>query len=274
MLNSLARFAVSAFRAETAQSYDLAAAACDAEGNETNRSFNVYNREVLLSIQDMDYSIAVSRILEAAIRVLMACAYIFFFPACIVMFHRVERRLDAIIREMHLRSDVGTAFLPYEFSPAAADGARTQVEMPVVEARAFLGRIKSAAAAQRARFVLCLGLVLLALVALASESLFFSIYSFGAARSASCGECENCQSVFVFMKRWGDNAPEVIPLVVSTCSTVPLVFSLWLMMTKEDRELMLHPHRYRTDAIAFMPIEDEAEVKLKAERLRMGVEMR
>ena len=84
----------------------------------------------------------------------MASAFLLFFPACIVMFRRVERRLDAIIQEMNLRSDLGTVFLPYEFSPAAADGARSQVEMQVVEARAFLGRLKCAAAAQVRRCTL------------------------------------------------------------------------------------------------------------------------
>jgi hypothetical protein len=67
------------------------------------------------------------------------------------MFSRVERRLDTIIQEMNLRSDVGTAFLPYEFSaPASRTLDRTQLEMPIVEARTFLGSMKAAAASQRA----------------------------------------------------------------------------------------------------------------------------
>ena len=93
-LNNLARIVLAAFRAETARSYDQAAAACDAEGQETSLSRNVYIDDVLSSITDMDKCIAASRFLEAVLRVLMAFAFLVFFPACIVMFHRVECRLD------------------------------------------------------------------------------------------------------------------------------------------------------------------------------------
>jgi len=66
--------------------------------------------------------------------------YMLFSPACIVMFRRVERRLDAIIEEMNLRSGVGTVLLPFEFSPEAvcassgksrSADAPTQIELPV-----------------------------------------------------------------------------------------------------------------------------------------------
>ena len=52
-------------------------------------------------------SIAASRALEAAVLVLMALGFLLFSPACIVMFRRVERKLDTIVREMSLRSHQG-----------------------------------------------------------------------------------------------------------------------------------------------------------------------
>jgi hypothetical protein len=57
------------------------------------------------------------------------------------------------------------------------------------------------------------------------------------------------------------------------------MFSLWLMITKEDRELMLHPSKFMTDEIShrLQPgqsvDEREIEAKLKAERIRMGIEL-
>jgi hypothetical protein len=57
------------------------------------------------------------------------------------------------------------------------------------------------------------------------------------------------------------------------------MFSLWLMITKEDRELMLHPSQFMTDEIShrLQPgqsvDEREIEAKLKAERIRMGIEL-
>ena len=75
------------------------------------------------------------------------------------------------------------------------------------------------------------------------------------------------------MYLWYSHMPEISILVVSTCSTLPLMLSLWLMMTKEDRALMLNPGRFRTDAIALQPVADEATARLNAERVRMGIEL-
>ena len=72
---------------------------------------------------------------------------------------------------------------------------------------------------------------------------------------------------------WYTYSPEVFALVISTCSTLPLMLSLWLMMTKEDRALMLNPGRFRTDAIALQPVADEATARLNAERVRMGIQL-
>ena len=72
---------------------------------------------------------------------------------------------------------------------------------------------------------------------------------------------------------WNENTPEVFPLVSSLGSVLPLLFSLWLMTTREDRALMLNPDRFRSDAVA-LRVENQTEARLKAERMRMGVDMR
>ena len=148
------------------------------------------------SYEKLNHVVGISLVLEAALLAFMAGGFLLFFPACIVMFRRVERRLDAIIQEMNLRSDVGTVFLPYEFSPPASHTLdRTQVEMQIVEARAFLGSMKSAAASQRQRFRLCLMLVLTSLVVYASNQLFVIISSITLERSSACLSCGECQTV-------------------------------------------------------------------------------
>ena len=97
-----------------------------------------------------------SQVFEAAVLAFMAVAFVMFFPASIVMFRRVEQRLDTLLQEMSLRTDVGNAFLPFEFSPRAADGSEIQTEMPIADARRYLQNIKASAATQRWRFSLCL----------------------------------------------------------------------------------------------------------------------
>ena len=78
------------------------------------------------------------------------------------------------------------------------------------------------------------------------------------------------------MWTWYNLTPEVSHLVISACSTLPLIFSLWLMMTKEDRELMLHPSRFRAHSALLTsppPAEMELNARLKQHRVRMGVEL-
>ena len=67
--------------------------------------------------------------------------------------------------------------------------------------------------------------------------------------------------------------PDGFPLLLSLSSTLPLVFSLWLMTTPEDRALLLHPHRFRSDRISLQPVQTEREEKLYAERLRLGINL-
>jgi len=274
--NVATRMVLAAFRYNMAGINDEAAAACDAEGKDTRsfsekKNFQVKESSSQLSVQKC---IAVSLILEAAVLVLMAGAFLLFLPACIIMFRRVERKLDAIIQEMNLRSDLGTVFLPHEFSAAAADVAQSQVEMQVVQARSSPNRLKAAATAQRMRFVLCLLLVLAALIAQALHAVFAAILQFVAAKpNPACGRCGSCQDVERLMVVWYENTPQLFLVVVSVCSTLPLMFSLWLMMTKEDREMMLNPGRFRTDSSELLQDNRGTEARLKAERVRMGVEL-
>ena len=231
-----AHVVAAAFVFESGGLYDESAAACNAEGTDTRSAADkkIWQVKLYASGEKASGALSASRVIEAAVLVLTAGAFLLFFPACIVMFRRVERRLDAIIQEMNHRSDLGTVFLPYEFSPAAADGARSQVEMQVVEARAFLGRLKSAAAEQGMRFFLCLLLVLAALVVRAAFAVFTAVAFIDSRRNHDCDECDSCQSVQYLMRAWYGYSPELFALVISTCSTLPLMLSLWLMRARES----------------------------------------
>ena len=121
-ISIVARVVAAAFVFEAAKLYDEAAAACNAEGTDSRSAADRDNWKVVQSTADgkAGSALSASKIIEAAVLVLTAGAFLLFFPACIVMFRRVERRLNVIIQEMSLRSVHGTVILPYEFSPAAA----------------------------------------------------------------------------------------------------------------------------------------------------------
>jgi hypothetical protein len=177
--------------------------------------------------------------------------------------------------EMDHRTDVGNAFLPVEFLPREADGSVTQTEMPIVEVRRYLRDIEASAAVQRRRFALCLAFVIAALVALASVAVFTLSFSSNAIPNPLCDECESCQTVEYLMMIWYNRTfvTEFYPLVISLSSALPMVFSLWLMTTPEDRALLWYPGRFLTKRIALLPVRSEREENLYAERLRLGINL-
>jgi hypothetical protein len=201
----IARASAAGFRAQSADEFEQAAAATDRDGRDTGASKHIVATLIKTSLANASISVAVSYIFETTVLVLEAIAFLLFFPACIVMFRRVERRLHNIIQEMNLRSDYGNAFLPFEFSPPAANGSETQVELPIVEARQFLQTIKSSATAQRRRFLFCLLFVQVSLVALASHAIFvtyFNLDFFDDGFNPSCQQCGPCQAVGYVIHRW------------------------------------------------------------------------
>jgi hypothetical protein len=151
----------------------------------------------------------------------------------------------------------------------------TQEEMPIVEVRRYLRDIEAAAALQRRRFALCPVLVTAAFVALAFRAVFAASFFFISKFNPACGECESCQQVGFLMSVWYNRNffPDGFPLLLSLSSTLPLVFSLWLMTTPEDRELLLHPHRFRSERISLQPIQAERDGSQYAERLRLGIDL-
>ncbi len=275
VLNIAARVVAAGSTAKEAEMFFQAAAATNSTGGETDASRDLY--KLALGDQISKVSVSVSRGFECAALLLVLSGFVMFFPAIIVMFRRVERKMDKLLMELCLRSDQGTAFLPYEFSPRAADGSETQTEMPIVEVRQYLRDIESSATAQRWRFTFCLFLVTVALAALASNALFIAAYIPKGVRNLDprCGVCDaSCQNVEYLQRQWVRFTP-YSNLLVSLCSTLPLAFSLWLMTTAQDRAMLMHPSRYRTESLALQPTDSETsrEASLKAERLRMGIEL-
>jgi hypothetical protein len=278
--NTIARFVQLAFAADSASFHYQAADSCDAEGELTDNSNAIIDDLVVPSNIRYFRASSASRTIQTAVVVLIAFEFLLYFPAVIIMFRRVERRLDAAVEEMDLRPDYGSVFLPLEFSNSVreisdstaaggAGAASSQIKMDAGQARVFLGSIKAAAALQWRQFASCLIVVLLALFVMASFLLFQVSYAVGKlSQNPACRDCEPCQSVEFLMSQWHLYTPELFPLTTSLCSTLPLLFSLWLMTTKEDRLLLLRPSLFLTEQV-----QRDTEARLKNERIRMGIEL-
>jgi hypothetical protein len=118
---------------------------------------------------------------------------------------------------------------------------------------------------------------LIGLAALSSLAVFTLTFGFLSNRDIACDRCEPCQRVEFLMLSWFIYTPELFPLVASLFSALPLVFSLWLMTTKEDRALLVYPSRFLSEAVALRQLQEpftEAEARLRAEKIRMGINLR
>ena len=141
--------------------------------------------------------------------------------------------------------------------------------MQAGKAREFLGSMKSAAAAQRLRFVSCLALGILSLAARSALVVFYASIAVGFQRQplAVCADvCGSCQNTQALMFEWYIRTNTLVPLVFSISSTLPLVFALLLMTTKEDRRMLIDPGRYRVDEVR-----PGSDALLDAECQRMGI---
>lgn len=241
VLNSLgvvARFVAAAGRAQLVVQLDQAAGACSSNCN--NTCFlplaAIVEKENKIIDEVVRPATSAQQILEALVLVIMSVSFLLFFPACIVMFARVERRLALIMQEMDHRPDYGHVFLPFEFTES-----ESQIEMQAGHARELLLTLKATSASRRRKFTLAL---LVALVCFAIRTVFAVLicyaYVDNPSVNRSCDICDSsCQSVRSMIRSWFDNSLEVFPIVTSLCSALPQMICLWLMMTKEDRAWLL-----------------------------------
>ena len=95
------------------------------------------------------------------------------------------------------------------------------------------------APAQRRRFVAACGVVLITFILRASFNLLKAYASFNTSRNPGCGMCDPCQTDASLIRSWLSYTPEFQAIVVTLSSPLPLVISLWLMMTKEERAQLL-----------------------------------
>jgi len=116
--------------------------------------------------------------------------------------------------------------------------------------------------------------MLLALLTQSTEHLLYSILeSQSAIENPICSACDPCQSVeYLYIVILG-SIPELHILVDSVGLTLPLLFCLWLMTTKGDRALLMHPHRFISNETPVQHDAAQDEQWLQGQRLRMGIDL-
>ena len=238
----LALVVAAVYHVKAAVQRDQAAAACDAQGNATNLCTALLNDYI--NFQNIaDDAVAVQAVLEAIVLVVMCAAYTVFIPVCVSMFGRAERRLIRILGQIEYKLDHSEVLLPAQYNPQAARGAAAgaEIRMRCDKAKELLKSTLAAATAQRRRFVGACSIVLLTFLLRASFDLLNAYANVNSPQNSSplCGLCDPCQSDQFLIYIWLQYTPEFQSIVVALSSPLPLVVSLWLMMTKEDRMLLV-----------------------------------
>jgi len=244
----LALVVAAACQVKVAGMHDRAAAACDAQGNDTNSSITLGN-DAINFIDITNDAVAVQAVLEAIVLVVMCAAYMVFIPVCVSMFGRAERRLIRILGQIEYKLDDSVVLLPAQYNPQAAHGAAkpfaaagAEIRMRCDKAKELLRSTLAEATAQRRRFVAACSIVLLTFLLRASLNLLkaYSLFDYSRNSDPLCGTCDPCQSDRYLIGKWLEYTPEFRPVAVAL-SSLSLVVSLWLMMTKEDRILLVFP---------------------------------
>ena len=187
---------------------DQAAAACDAQGNDTNSSLALFQQSYdMLTKAENPY--AVQAILEAVALLLISTAYLILVPLSVVMFRRAER-------------DGAHALL--------AVASRTSAGHQGIEAAtAIVDETIQAAAEQRRRLVMACVVVLITFPARAAYDLLRAYTAFNDPTNPACGTCDRCQSDRWLVQEWLNYTPEFQPIVVALSSPLPLLVSLWII---------------------------------------------
>ena len=242
VVGMLALFIASAYNVKTAEMLDQAAAACDVKGHSTNSS-NALLHDAGNLISIAGTAASVQNFVEAAVLVVMSAAYIVFIPLCVAIVGRAERSLISFIGHIEYKQDHTTVFLPPEYNAQAAGGAAAgqKIQMRCDKGKDVLGMTLAEATAQRRRIVAACAIVLITFFLRASFDMLIAYSNFRDQKSSLCGSCDPCQSDAFLIAVWLNYTPEFQAIVVVLSSPLPLVVSLWLMMTKEDRMLLLSP---------------------------------
>ena len=254
---------------ESAQLYDQAADACDAQGNDTNASLAIFSQVANGNYITANTAVSVQNMLEAVALLIISFAYLVLVPLSIVLFRRAENQSSIMLHGMEKQAEHSVVQLPADYAAPGYQGAPDAlIELPKGEAKAVMELTQAAAANQRRRFVAACVIVQVTFFARVAFDVLQAYSSFDNPMNPACGACDPCQTDRFLIETWLGYTPEFQPIVVCLSSPLPLAISLWLMMTTEERALLLHPN----DGTEENSENSEMDRALAA-RQRMGVDL-
>ena len=184
---------------------DEAAAACDAQGNDTHSSLAFMNASITVETRAYAAS-SVQNVCEAVGLLLISVTYAVLVPFSIAMFRQAEHVAAHALVSVSNSMDKG--------EQAAA---------------AVVDHTMHAAADQRRRLTAACAIVLLTFPARAAFNFLQAYSAFDVRYNPACSTCDPCQSENFLIQSWITFTPEFQPIVVAVSSPLPLALSLWLI---------------------------------------------
>ena len=123
---------------------------------------------------------------------------------------------------------------------------------------------QKAAVEQRRRLIAACAIVLVSFPARAAFDLLDAYSNFSDPYNPACGGCDDCQSEQYIIQEWLNYTPEFQPIAVALSSPLPMMWSLWLMMSAWER-------RHMCRGVDMNKTEEQRQAI--AERARMGIDL-
>jgi hypothetical protein len=194
------------------------------------------------SIRDKAHTAySVQSMCEAVALMITALSYLLLVVRSVALYRRAERVVATALLSLSDKS-FERSTLPAVFAEADYTGsADSTVQLETSSAVEVLEGTQKAAADKRWRLIAACAIVLLSFPARAAFDLLQAYSNINARlheRNPLCGPCDACQSEQYLINTWIVNTPEFQPIVVAVSSPLPMMWSLWLMMSAWERRHM------------------------------------
>ena len=211
VLSMVAYTAAGVYYVQSAAFKDLAVAACDAAGQDTNSSVAFVNSATAVSARG-GTAVAVQNGSEAIALLLVSVAFVVLVTLSVAMFRRAEQAASQALLSCLQRN-----------AEHQQSDRRTERAITIVD------DTMHAAVDQRRRLVAACIVVLIMFPVRAAYDFLNAYASFSNPYNPACQLCDACQSNRFHVKVWLYYTPEFHPVIVALSSPLPLVLSLWLI---------------------------------------------
>ena len=234
----VARDIAAAHQVQAAGMFDQAASACGTGGDDTDTSRKL-NNEALDVGGIADTAQSVQNLCEVVALMATALSYLLLVLRNLAVYRRAEHVATTALLSLADRTERSNVSVPAVFADSDYTGAAdATVQLARASAVQVVEDLHKAAVEQRRRLVAACAIVLASFPARAAYDFLQAYSNFSVPLNAACGQCDPCQSEQLLIQAWLAYTPEFQPIVVALSSPLPMMWSLWLMMSAWERRHM------------------------------------